>query len=242
MTDRIKEAFDSIYAEEKLKAKTKVFIAEKRQKAMKPRTSGTYRRFVVTVCLLLILIGGYGFYFTPTAAISIDINPSIELGVNRFDRVISITGYNDDGRALAETLDIKFADYSEAVNRILENAEIKTLLSEDEVMTITVTGQNEEQSDRILSGVQTCTEGQKNAYCYLAHQEEMEQAHELGLSYGKYRTLLEMQDFGYEISPDEIKDMTMREIRDLLNDLEIEDPTQGKNPGHHGSGNGYGHR
>ena len=40
-------------------------------------------------------------YFTPIAEISIDINPSIELRVNRFDQVISVDGLNGDGQALA---------------------------------------------------------------------------------------------------------------------------------------------
>ena len=30
---------------------------------------------------------------TPTAYISIDINPSLELGINRFDRIVSVEGY-----------------------------------------------------------------------------------------------------------------------------------------------------
>ena len=30
---------------------------------------------------------------TPVSAVSIDVNPSIELGVNRFDRVVAVEGY-----------------------------------------------------------------------------------------------------------------------------------------------------
>ena len=55
--------------------------------------------------LTVTLWGGTWLYFTPTMEISVDINPSIELGVNRFDRVISVDGYNEDGQALAQLLD-----------------------------------------------------------------------------------------------------------------------------------------
>ena len=46
-------------------------------------------RLVPTLaCCLLVLLAGWGghhAYFTPSAIISIDVNPSLELGVNRFD-------------------------------------------------------------------------------------------------------------------------------------------------------------
>lgn len=61
---------------------------------------------------------GSWLYFTPTAAISIDINPSIELEVNRFGRVLSVTGYNDDGRVLADSLPIKHLGYADAAEQV----------------------------------------------------------------------------------------------------------------------------
>ncbi|WP_181861874.1 anti-sigma-I factor RsgI family protein [Slackia isoflavoniconvertens] len=36
----------------------------------------------------------------PTAYMGIDVNPSIELGVNRFDVVVCAEGLNDDGEAV----------------------------------------------------------------------------------------------------------------------------------------------
>ena len=40
--------------------------------------------------VLLFFIGGSWVFMTPTAYISIDINPSLELGINRFDRIVSV--------------------------------------------------------------------------------------------------------------------------------------------------------
>lgn len=132
-------------------------------------------------------------YFTPTAEISIDINPSIELGINRFDKVISATGYNEDGRELAASADVKFMDYAQAVERILSSESITKLLSQGEAVTIAVVGPNVEQRGRILSDMESCTAGQRNAYCYSADPEEVATAHGMGLSYGKYRAFLEAQ-------------------------------------------------
>ena len=90
--------------------------------------------------------------------ISIDINPSVELGVNRFNRIISFESYNDDGQELVDSLDIKFMDYSEAVNQIVESEDITSLLSDGEILTIAVVGADNLQSQKIFSNIQSCTE------------------------------------------------------------------------------------
>ena len=83
--NRIQETFDQIHAQEDLKDKTKLFLAQKMRKDARNTPVRPRRMLMAAACLLLLLIGvgGYQIYFTPTAAISIDINPSIELGVNR---------------------------------------------------------------------------------------------------------------------------------------------------------------
>ena len=72
------------------------------------------------VCCLFMLIGfgGYRLYFTEASVISVDINPSLELNLNPFDRVISVKGYNKDGENPAEEADVKFMDYKEALEEI----------------------------------------------------------------------------------------------------------------------------
>lgn len=202
-----------------MKNKTKDFIFQKTNGYT--RASGMNYKYVVSafVCLLLFIIGGHWIYFTPTVEISIDINPSIELGINRFDRVVSFASYNEDGQKLLDSQDIKFMDYSEAVSQIVENKEIKALLSNDEIMTITVVEKENEQSGEILSEIQSCMKGRTDMYCEHAHSEEVDDAHEVGLSYGKYKAFLELQALKPDITVEKIEKMTMREIRDLMQEL-----------------------
>ena len=121
MYDRMKDAFDGVHAEEALKEKTREYLYKKTNGYSKKKVFHHGFRYGLSAvaCALLIFIGGNWLYFTPTAEISIDINPSIELSVNRFDRVISVNGYNEDGDILAEQLDIKFADYTEAIDEVM---------------------------------------------------------------------------------------------------------------------------
>lgn len=218
MDTKLKAAFSQIRAEEELKDSTRAFLAEKTQgytgKAKKKRRG--FALAACAACLLLLLLGGSWFYLTPTATISIDINPSVELGVNRFDRVVSVTGFNEDGRKLTETLEIRFKNYADAVELILNSDKIENLLARGELMEITVTGPDEDRSAQILSGVETCTAGRENTCCHAAQPEEVASAHEAGLSCGKYRAFLEAQELDPDLQPEAVQGMTMKEIRELI--------------------------
>lgn len=232
MNNRIKEAFDSVHAEESLKEKARSFLAEKTAGYSK-RTMVPFRKLVpAAACLLLFLAGGHWLYFTPTASISIDINPSVELDINRFDRVISAEGLNDDGEKLTESLQLTFTGYSEALTRILESEQISSLLSDNAQLSITVIGSGDAQSARLLSAAETCAAGHENAHCYTGNYQELEAAHQCGLSYGKYRAFLQLQEADPDITPEEIQGMTMRELQDRIDGCSQQVPDSCQTPGH----------
>ena len=179
MNEKIKKAFDQIQAEDELKNKTKDFILNKTNGYnQKPKKTRYWRLVPIAICMLFAFVGGYWLYFTPTVEISMDVNPSIELSVNRFDRVISVTGYNDDGQELIESLDIKHMNYNDAIDKILNSQDIIELLSNNEVMTICVIGKDGKQSTRIFSNIESSTAKTENTYCYHAQMEEVEEAHD----------------------------------------------------------------
>ncbi len=248
MIPGIKEAFDKINAEDELKARTRAFLAKKTNNYTEYRVPNVQRLAAAAACFLCLLAGSYWLYFVPTAEISIDINPSIELGINRFDQVISARGRNDDGKELASSLHLRFTNYTEAIHRTLESQKIITLLSNDEMVTIAVVGSDEARCAKMLSNIKSCTAGQENTYCcYLTHSDEVAAAHEMGLSYGKYSAFLELQSLAPDMTPEEIQDMSMREIRSRINalspaDERVAQADSGKGCGHHNAGQGYRHR
>lgn len=48
---------------------------------------------------------------------------------------------------------------------------------------------------------------------------ELAAAHQAGLSYGKYRVFLEARALDPSLTPQDVKDMSMRQIRDLIQSL-----------------------
>lgn len=212
----LKAAFDTVHAPEALKKSTHDSLHRRlnRRTILFPPRVPAY--FAAAACLMLLFFGGYHLYFTPTSVISIDINPSLELSVNRFDRVIRAEGYNQDGVQLVQTLDLVHRSYEQAVDEVLNSDSVVSCLAQDEFLSIAVVENDAVQGQKILDYVSACTAQTPNSHCYGVRQEEVSQAHTLGLSYGKYQAYLEIKDLLPHITPEEFSSMTMREIRTLL--------------------------
>jgi len=255
MNNRIKETFDMVHAEEELKNNTRKYIADKSTQYHRRKKMLSRRVAPALACfsLLLFCLAGYWIYFTPTSVISIDINPSFELDINRFDRVISVQPYNEDGYPFETSADVRFMNYKDALNKILYDEKISELLAQGEILSVVVIEADERQRDEMLSNVEACTSGHENTFCYSVHSSDVAEAHGCGLSYGKYCAFLEVQEFDPDITAEEIRGMTMKEIRNLICDLSsdsschipdgdgTEEGQGGSNAGE-GAGNGHGNK
>ncbi len=267
MKRKIRETFDMIHADEELKNKTREFLAKttgdyQKSPELVPvkagdadlpdafytrtrrpgRVSGVFRVIPAVCCMLILMVfGGWQLYFKPVSVISIDINPSLELDVNRFDRVVDVKEYNEDGEKLAESLKILFMNYEEALEEIMDNESVQDYLAQDQVMSIVVAGEDEKKTQTVYSNVEECTQGQENTHCYHADSEVLEDAHASGLSYGKYMAYLELKELDPDISPGDVQGMTMREIRNRIEELQGNDIGNGAGGGtDSGNGNGSG--
>lgn len=219
--DRLKKAFHNIKADEELKKHTREYIFQEthgyRKNAIYP-----YRRLAaVMTCILLALAGrsGYSAYFTPTSAVSVDVNPSIELNINQFDKVISVETYNEDGYMVMSSMDVRFKDYREALQQILASENMARYLTQDYLISITVFGTNEEKNNEIITNLSSCAAPYGNVHCAYGSPDEAASAHAEGMSFGKYRAFLELQVLNPDVTAEEVKGLTMRQIRDLINEL-----------------------
>ena len=254
MSDRWKETFDSIHAQSKLKDRTKEYLAKKVYRKKGSRFFVCHRFAAAAVCLMFAFFsGGYYLYFSPTAFISVDINPSVELGVNRYDQIVSVEGYNDDGQLLADALEIKFMNYLDALEQILSDQTVQAYFSEDGQMSLTVAGENASQCSSILENIQSCVSDRQNIHCHAGSAEEIQAAHTAGMSFGKYRAFLVLQELDPSFTADRASGLSMREIRDLIAQYSnLEQSTPGdssdvlteceESEGHRQGQQGQGHR
>ncbi|MDE6015034.1 MAG: hypothetical protein K2H41_04930 [Acetatifactor sp.] len=244
MHEKLKTSFDHIHAEPDLKAGTREFLLHKMSEY--PKKSAAYRSLLAAaICLVFMLagFGGYRMYFTPVSAVSIDINPSIEFKINRFDKVLSVEGYNDDGIDLASGLNVRFMGYMDAINQVLNDRTVMEYLAQDEVLSIMVSSADGKKQNEMLANVECYAAEYHNVYCGMGRYEDMTAAHMHGLSFGKYRAFLELQALEPNITPEDVQGWTMREIRDRIDALSGTVPDNGQGgAGHHGQGGEYGHR
>lgn len=247
MTDnRMKETFDMIRAEDELKYHIKEFLAEKTGQYGKHSgkiSMFPYRKLAVAMaCLLFALMGGKGYsaYFTPAFAISVDINPSIELGINQFDKVISVKAYNEDGNAVVNSVNIYHKNYRDAMRTILTDKSMEQYLTPDQAIAITMSGTTEERSNQMLADLENCTAGTVNVYCSSCTSDEMAAAHAAEMSFGKYRAFLELQTLEPEITVDEIRGLSMCQIQDRIGALSGNRESESGHGHRHGNGTGNG--
>lgn len=244
MGNNIKFAFDQVHAKDSLKAKTKTALYDK-TRGYRKKSAVKWKPLVITVACFFTILFGVGAYFsytTPVAAISIDVNPSIELEVNLYDKVIHVEGYNEDGAYLAEELNhIVNMGYPDAINTILENEKITSLLNTDHLLEVTVASNSDTKSKEM----QTCISNETNInpqdiYCS-GNYDDVAAAHSVGLSFGKYRAFLELQKTNPDITVEDIQNLTMREIREQMENGTSS--VSGSNSGNGGQGHrhGYGH-
>lgn len=252
MRERVRDAFDQITADEKLKEQTKMFLAQKRRQA--PVRRPVRRMAAVLVCLMCLVLGVGGWaYLTPTSAISIESSAALELSVNRFDRVIAVRGTDEAGCALAQSLQVDHMPYLNALQVVLDAQ------TDGEGVSIGVAGKDSGQCETMLQAVQNCTAAQKQVHCYMTDADTLDAARESDLPLGKYRMLLTLQELDPSLTADDVRGLSMPELRQLEQTLSGTDSTgqtgeqgaqnggngqngngNGQNGAGNGAGNGYG--
>ena len=220
---KLTNAFDEIKATEELKRNTADFISNEISRRAKKTKSF---RYVVAacsfLCVAIMAVVGYSLVVSPVSAISIDINPSIELELNVFDRVVSASTFNDDGKLIMENIKVDNLEYTEAVEKILADEVFKGYIKEDSLLVITVAS---DRKAEIISGIENTTEYEKIAETALetkveeAEKETISEAHDCGLSFGKYQAYMNLKQYDIAVTPESVASMSMREIKDKIEEL-----------------------
>lgn len=234
MSDIIKKAFEQIHATDQLKEATCLFLYEKIEQKPKHQYKTAFRPIAAFCILLFLCIGSGGWYFweTPVSYVSVDINPSVELSLNRFNRVTDAEGKNEDGILLLHNLSLKGKGYIEAVEILVTSESMQNYLTADAELTFTVASPKAEE---LLQGLHNSSVStQYNGTCRSADMESVHGAHACGMSLGKYQEYLHLSEYDDDISPEDCSGMTMGQLRDLLSQYEDID----SNPSDHGHMNG----
>ena len=131
--------------------------------AIQPRVNAwkaTSRTVAVAASLVMVLLltaGGYRMMLAPVSWVDVDINPSVELGLNRLHRVITVDGVNEDGEALLQQVSLFGTKPENAVQAIVEVAARMGYMKADEpnVLALTVIAGQQENEDTLAKQIRS---------------------------------------------------------------------------------------
>ena len=263
---RLHDAFDNVHVPDELAARTLAGIEKARSASdeqaervspasfevvdtpatvTKRRSSSArkpMRRVAITAlaaCLALVIfgIGGVAWAAQPYAFVTIDVNPSLELGINRFDRVASATAFNADGEQILSEANVEGMSYEDALAAL--GSELQPYLSEGTAVEITISCDDAAHAARYEQVGRHCLDssGAEQVHCSHAGTDEHHAANEAGLGVNRYRLYQELLAQDVDISLEEAQAMSASELRALLADNAEYDETRGENGnGHHNEG------
>ncbi|MGL5750147.1 MAG: anti-sigma factor domain-containing protein [Paraclostridium sp.] len=148
------------------------------------------------------------------ALMSLDVNPSIQMELDKDKKIVSIEGMNDDGRKL-NLGTLKGMDLESGLNQIkiiLENQ--KYSINNDSAIvgfTFLESDKDINYEEDVKNIVKNSLDKTNTAYLS-ATKQDLEKANEKGISLGRYAAALNMK----EDPEDEIENLSVEQILELL--------------------------
>lgn len=95
-------------------------------------TPSVRKALSAAACLVVICTAAFGYhlYYTPTSYVYMDINPSVRLDLNCFERVIDVVPLNEDAEVLLSNLTIHKGSAEECMNTIVSACQEQNYLNE----------------------------------------------------------------------------------------------------------------
>jgi hypothetical protein len=218
LKNRIHDAFHTIQAEESLKQDTLASLYKKMNQKQKRPVKKLAVSFAAFFLILFTGMLSYNFYFTESAYIDIDVNPSMELTLNRFNRVIDTRAYNDEANELLLAVDLKHKTYEEAVQLLIDKMIESGYLADDGLFTATLLAARNE--DELLLSLQQVVDTSFTSHhvtlekdVFAVDQATKTCSHEENLSPAKYLAILELKEVDPSATIENCKGHTISEIR-----------------------------
>lgn len=187
---------------------------QKRRKALHFAKGGRITAIAACLALVACLIGGVADFLRPVAYVGIDVNPSVELTLNRFNIVVRTHALNDDGQRALDEAPCMWRPFDNAARNL--NGAMRAIAGEGAVVEVSIDCDNESRYAALAAQSNNCFGCNGEAHCDRTNAEERQAAHNLGMGVAKYRAYQELQEAGVDISAEECASMSMRELRDLL--------------------------
>ena len=193
--------------------------------------NGMLRKVVAAAAAFAVLVTaggvGTGVYFAKEtySVVSVDINPSIEYSLNRFDKVIAVRGVNSEGEQIAGEISksVIQGDLSNALHATMDCLCEKSYITEDEAnyMVISVYSKSAKKQESIGVAVAEFSD-EETKLCTVTtvnvSKEEKEVADSLGITPGKMILATDAAAaMGTDTSDVDISELASLSVEELTN-------------------------
>lgn len=177
---------------------------------------------------LVLFVSGLQWVNASASYVAVDINPSIILTTNPWEKVVEVEALNADAEALLVNLELIGLQVDEAVELIIAEATEMgyiDLLAEGEVAMVTAYNRDkvdEKLSEKIRERVQERLENREMAVHVVGHEavaEQKELANELGVTLGKVLFVQRLQEKYPALGGDELYTMSIKDIMMKVKEL-----------------------
>lgn len=207
-----------------------------RQELAHPSTIVAFNRrmrgivLATAACLCVMVMGGGAFHYQYQnrkieSVIGIDVNPSVELSINRKDKVLNARALNADAREVMADMDLKGVDLNVAVNAVIGSMVTHGYLDDlDNAILVTVSNDSIRKATELRTSVvgdieKTLEENQVQAVVYdqqVVERDEMKAlADTYGISYGKAYFLKELIDQNTDLTMDDMEELSSLSMEEI---------------------------
>lgn len=196
--------------------------------------------FAAAACFCLIIGIAIGFLLSSSrnfsiireyAYISMDINPSMEITIDKKQKVIKVEPLNSDAIDILSSEKFKGMKIRDAITKIYDICEDKANLDREKVYVLisgTVNPEVKEHKDNVIiknilnelkESIQEASNSAADVVALEIEPEARTQAFEYGISPSKYAIFSEIKKNGGEISLEELKNSSAGELVKIYNDV-----------------------
>jgi RNA polymerase sigma-70 factor (ECF subfamily) len=163
----------------------------------------------------VIFFMGAFLYFTPRAYVDIDVNPSVAVVLNRFDRVIKSYAHNADGAGILSGVNIKHKAYGEAVTLLIDEMVRNKYAPANSLISISLQA-DEKKETLLLSTIKTTVrQCHRTAQidAFIIGSEIRDAAYAMNLSPAKYLAIQKLLEVDATATVEGCRNRSIGEIK-----------------------------
>lgn len=190
--------------------------------------------FAAAVFFLFIIVGGGKWidYNTPVSLIAIDVNPSVEISVNKKEKVLKVEALNKDAEKILGEMQFKNVDLNIAVNAIIGSMVQNGYLKENTILVSVLYGENgtsEEVKNKIKKDINTTLEQNQIGALIMNQELEakvqstlMKEAESHHISIGKMMLISQIIKEDGSLSVENLSNMSLESIVQTADEKKID--------------------